>query len=562
MKTEGTGDDGMAEASEFDYVIVGGGSAGCVLANRLSENPNNRVCLLEAGPGDWHPFIHMPMGILMMMRSRLFNWAYETEPEPHLNNRRLFWPRGKTLGGSSSVNAMCYTRGHARDYDHWAELGNRGWSYRDLLPYFKQSENFETQDAETEFHGRGGGYNVTVLRHHNPLSDVFLKAAEQAGYPRNDDFNGPEQEGFGWYSVAQQDGRRCSNADAFLHPVEQRPNLTVITRARATRVLLENRRATGVEYRKGRFGGLRRVRAKREVILSGGAINSPQLLLLSGVGPRDELARHGIACRHELPGVGENLQDHLDVTLIYKEKGRHSLKLGLFFLLWRAPIELLRYLFRRQGAFTSNFAEVGGFAKSEPGEALPNLQFHFLPAVEEEHGRKLRNTILHHGFSLRICDLRPLSRGRIGLHSADPLADARIEANYLAEKRDLDNLVAAVRCGREIIAAPAFARHRGKEMQPGESVRSDDRIAEFVRATAETIYHPVGSCKMGHDDLAVVDDRLCVHGLTGLRVIDASIMPTLVGGNTNAPTTAIAEKGAAMILEDRSESAGGDRAAA
>lgn len=535
---------------DYDYIIVGGGSAGCVLANRLSADPDARVCVLEAGPRDWNPLIRIPVGVIALMRSRVLNWGYYTEPQERLNGRRLFWPRGKTLGGSSAVNAQCYTRGNHADYDHWAELGNRGWGYRDLLPYFRKSENYEVGACENEYHGLGGGYNVCALRYANPLSHVFLQAAAECGYPSNDDFNGPSEEGFGFYNVAQRDGRRCSNADAFLHPVADRTNLAVRTRARVTRVLLEGGRAVGVEYRKGRFGRRRRVYARREVLLSGGAINSPQLLLLSGVGPRAELERHAIPVRHELPGVGQNLQDHLDVTVIRKEKTRESVSLGPRWLLFKGIPALFAYLFGRRGPLASNVAECGGFVRLNPADPVPSLQCHFIAAIEQDHGQRLWNTFRYHGYSLRVCDLRPLSRGHIGLHSADPMAAARIQPNYLAEERDMENLVAAVKLGRRLLAADAFAPHRGDELEPGERVRTDEEIRAFIRERAETIYHPVGTCKMGHDELAVVDDRLRVHGLDGLRVIDASIMPTLVGGNTNAPTTAIAEKGAGMILED------------
>lgn len=553
MTQETRNNESVPDADSYDYLIVGGGSAGCVLANRLSADSDNRVCVLEAGPRDWNPLIRIPVGIIALMRSRLFNWGYYTEPQSRLNGRSLFWPRGKTLGGSSSINAQCYTRGNAADYDHWAELGNRGWGYRDLLPYFRQSENYEAGAGENEYHGVGGGYNVSKLRYTNPLSEVFLRAAEECGFPRNDDFNGPSEEGFGFYNVAQKDGERCSNADAFLHPVEDRPNLTIRTRARATRILFEGKRAVGVEYKKWRFGRRRRVYAKREVILAGGAINSPQLLLLSGVGPRAELQRHGIELQHELPGVGQNLQDHLDINVISKETTRESLNLGPRWVLFKGIPAVFRYLFRHEGPLVSNVAECGGFVKLDSADPVPSLQLHFIAAIEQDHGHKLWNTFLYHGYSLRVCDLRPLSRGHIGLKSANPMADARIEANYLEADRDMENLVAGVKLARRLLAADAFAPHRGDELEPGADVRSDEQIREFIRERAETIYHPVGTCKMGHDELAVVDDRLRVHGLEGLRVIDASIMPTLVGGNTNAPTTAIAEKGAEMILEDKTE---------
>ncbi|GAB3681367.1 GMC family oxidoreductase [Salinisphaera aquimarina] len=537
-----------AQQKTFDYVIVGGGSAGCVLANRLSADPNVSVCMLEAGPGDWNPLIHIPIGIIGLMWSKMFNWAYYTAPQKHLDNRQMFWPRGKTLGGSSAINAQCYTRGNAWDYDHWAELGNRGWGYREMLGYFRKSERFE--NGENEYHGQSGSYAVSNLRHVNPLSRKFVDAAVACGYERNDDFGGATEQGFGLYNVAQDNGRRCSNADAFLHPVADRKNLTVITRARAKRILLEGKRATGVTYKKGWFGGGHAVAAKREVLLCGGAINSPQLLMLSGIGPQSELDAHSIPVLHALEGVGKNLQDHLDVSIIDIEKTKLSLRLGPKFLLIDAPKAVWDYFVHGRGQLTSNVAESGGFVANDEAPELADMQLHFIATIEQDHGHNLWNTIKHHGYTLRICDLRPKSRGFVGLRSADPMADAFIDPNYLSAPEDMAQLVRAVKIGRRIMGAEPLAAHREREMEPGEDVQDDAAIQRFIRARAETIYHPVGTCKMGHDDQAVVDDRLRVHGMQGLRVVDASIMPTLVGGNTNAPTTAIAEKGAEMILED------------
>lgn len=532
----------------FDYVIVGGGSAGCVLANRLSADPDVSVCLLEAGPGDWNPLIHIPIGIIGLMWSRLFNWAYYTAPQKYLHNRRMFWPRGKTLGGSSAVNAMCYTRGNAADYDHWEALGNRGWGYRDMLAYFRKSEHFEA--GANAYHGGDGNYWVSTPRHVNPLNHAFIDAAVACGYRRNEDFSGRTEAGFGLYHVAQRDGRRCSNADAFLHPVRHRRNLTVITRARVTRVETEGKQATGVRYRRGWFGGEHRVGAAREVLLCGGAINSPQLLLLSGIGPKAEIERHRIPLAHELPGVGHNLQDHLDVSVIDIEKTRLSLRLGLGFLFRDGPKAVYQYFRYGRGQLTSNIAESGGFVCSDASGDLPDLQFHFIATIEQDHGHNLWNTIRHHGYTLRVCDLRPRSRGYVGLTSADPTARAHIDPNYLSDPQDLSQLIRAVRIARRIMRTMPLASHRTRELEPGEAIEDDAAIADYVRRRAETIYHPVGTCRMGHDDQAVVDDRLRVHGIKGLRVVDASIMPTLIGGNTNAPTTAIAEKAADLIIAD------------
>ncbi len=532
----------------YDYIIVGAGSAGCVLANRLSADPSVSVCLLEAGPPDSSPFIRVPIGIIAMMMSKVLNWQYFTAPQKHLNQRRLFWPRGKTLGGSSSSNAMVYTRGHAWDYDHWAELGNAGWSYAEVLPLFKRAENHER--GADAYHGVGGPLNVAEQRSPNVLTDVYVKAAVQAGFVENKDFNGASQEGVSPYEVTQKNGERWSVARAYLKPILERHNLTVITEVRTTKVLLEGKRACGVAYVKARK--TIEIKASKEVILSGGAINSPQLLMLSGIGPEKELKNHGIAVQHPLPGVGQNLQDHLDVLVVHR--CTKPVSLGVSFGNALAQIKhLFNYIFYRKGPLTTNGAEGGGFVKSDPSQPIPDLQFHFAAVHLDDHARNLSRaafTMLGHGYSLHVCDLRPKSRGYIGLKSADPLSDALIEPNYLSHPDDLKTLVKGVKLTRKVLAANAFDPYRGAEMFPGSQAQTDADLESFIRNKAGTIYHPVGTCKMGHDPMAVVDDTLKVHGMQGLRVVDASIMPTLVGGNTNAPTVMIAEKASDMILEE------------
>ncbi len=529
----------------FDYVIVGGGSAGCVLANRLSEDRDVTVCLLEAGPPDRHPLIHMPMGIIWMMRSKVLNWNFYTQSEPAMGGRKMFWPRGRTLGGSSSSNAMCYLRGHPTDYDQWAALGNPGWSFSDVLPYFKRSENQER--GSSQYHGTGGPLNVADLRSPSPLTQVFIDAGQEAGLPYSIDFNGPNPEGVGPFQVTQKYGRRCSTARGYLAPVRLRPNLTVLTSAHATRVLLENKRAFGVEY--AQRGRLQAVKARREVILSAGAIQSPRLLMLSGVGDAQQLEQVGVELRHHLPGVGQNLQDHLDVILV-----RACTRPVSYGITWRTVLrgvpELLRYLFAGRGMFTSNGAEGCGVIRSAADEALPDLQFHFSPGKLRNHARDLL-FLCGEGFSLHVCNLRPKSRGEIRLLSADPFSPLDIRANYLTHPEDIEHMVRGFKLARRIISASAFDAYRGEEIVPGREVVSDDDIRRFIRNKAETIYHPIGTCKMGSDTLAVVDAELRVHGLSGLRVVDASIMPLLVGGNTNAPTVMIAEKASDMIKAAR-----------
>ncbi|MCA1779967.1 MAG: choline dehydrogenase [Xanthomonadaceae bacterium] len=520
----------------FDYVIVGAGSAGCVLANRLSADPNCRVLLLEAGPRDWNPFIHMPAGLAQLVRFKSLNWSFTTEPEANLNNRRLYWPRGRVLGGSSSINAMCYVRGHASDYDDWRDMGNPGWGYDDVLPYFCRSE--DQSRGASEMHGTDGPLSVSDLQHVNELSRVFIQAAEQAEYFRNVDFNGPVQRGFGLYQVTQRAGRRCSSARGYLRPVLERPNLTVRTSAMTLKLLLQGRRALGVEYR--RRGVNRQARAEREVLLCGGAINSPQLLMLSGIGPAHGLEQAGLKVRHELAEVGANLQDHLDVMTLTRcsqpvtYDHLNELMVGL------------QYYLHGEGIGTSNIAEAGGFLTSRRAQRdRPDIQMHFVPALLDDHGR---NRLPGDGYTLHACNLRPESRGHIALRCSDPLAAPTIHANYLDMPEDLEMMLECLHVSREILSQPAFRPFRAHEIYPGDDLRDRSGLLEFIRAKAESIYHPVGTCRMGSDERAVVDPQLRVRGLDGLRVVDASIMPSLVGGNTNAPTMMIAEKAADLIL--------------
>ena len=522
----------------YDFVIVGAGSAGCVLANRLSADSGKRVLLLEAGPRDWHPFIHMPAGLAKLVGRKGINWDYYTEPEPNLGNRRLWWPRGRVLGGSSSINAMCYIRGVPADYDDWARLsGDPRWAWSHVLAYFRRAEG--NRRGADELHGSAGPLAVQDLRHRNILTDAFVAAAQSCGYRRNDDFNGTHQEGFGFYQVTQKNNARCSAAVGYLRPARDRSNLTVLPGAAVQRVLIEGERATGVEFL--RHGRLTRAEA-REVILCGGAINSPQLLMLSGIGPADHLRERGIGVARDLPGVGANLQDHLDICTL-----QHCTKPVSYDRLNDAAIAL-RYLLHRDGPGTSNIAEGGGFVRSRHAEdSRPDLQFHFIPALLDDHGRRRPPG---YGFTMHACMLRPKSRGTIRLKSANPVEKPAIHANYLSDAAgyDLRMLVEGVKLSREIFAAPPFAAYRGDEIFPGADVRSEADVVAFIRRKAETVYHPVGSCRMGADADAVVDPELRVRGIAALRVVDASVMPCLPGGNTNAPTIMIAEQAADFIL--------------
>ena len=529
-----------AVEATFDYLVVGGGSAGCVLAARLSEDPGVSVGLLEAGEADRSALIHCPAGIALLARTGVANWRFETVPQAGLGGRRGYQPRGKVLGGSSSINAMIYLRGQPADYDGWAAEGNAGWAWNDVLPYFKRAEHNER--GADAFHGTGGPLNVADLRSPHRFGPIFVEAGRQAGYPVNADFNGAEQEGVGLFQVTHRDGERFSAAKAYLTSHLARPNLRVITGAQTTRVLFDGRRAVGVEARVD--GRLRSFGARHEVVLAAGALQSPQLLLLSGIGDADALREHGIAVRHDLPGVGRHLHDHPDVIAVLDAP-----HLGdLFGLSLKGAIATLRGIVEwrrhRRGLLTSNFAEAGGFIRSQPSEERPDLQLHFVVGKLVDHGRK---TVFGHGYSCHVCLLRPKSRGSVTLASADPIAPPRIDPAFLADSDDLARLVRGFKLMRGILEQPALAGHGARELATSAAARSDAEIEAFIRGHADTVYHPVGSCRMGAGPLDVVDAELRVHGMEGLRVVDASVMPSIVSGNTNAPVVMIAEKAADMI---------------
>ena len=541
-------DEPVREVGTFDYIIVGAGSAGCVLANRLSADPNVSVLLLEAGGKDNYIWIHIPVGYLFTINNPRTDWCFMTEPQAGLNGRALNYPRGKTLGGCSSINAMIYMRGQARDYDGWRQMGNRGWGWDDVLPYFRRSEDY-TPGAD-EFHGTGGEWRVEATRLRWEILDAFRDAAVETGIPPTDDFNRGDNEGCGYFKVNQKRGVRWSTAKAFLRPAIGRANLTVMTNAHAGRILLDGKRATGLAFR--RDGAALRAAARGEVILTAGAIGSPQLLQLSGIGPGEVLAQSGIDVVHPLAGVGRNLHDHLQLRLIYQVQNTRTMNQQAGSLFGRAAMGLEYFLFRR-GPLTMAPSQLGAFAKSDPSRETPDLQFHIQPLSLDKFGEPLHD---FPAFTASVCNLRPQSRGTVQITGPDPKAPPAISPNYLDHPADRTVAVASIRLTRRICTAPALARFRPTEFLPGAGLESDADLDRAAGDIGTTIFHPVGTCRMGADDTAVVDDRLRVHGLTGLRVVDASIMPAITSGNTNSPTIMIAEKAADLIAEDRRSATG------
>jgi choline dehydrogenase len=530
------------QPAEFDYVIVGAGSAGCVLANRLSASGRHSVLLLEAGPTDRKLWIHVPLGYGKLFKDSNVNWMYQTEPEPGLGGRTIFQPRGKVLGGSSSINGLLYVRGQHEDYDRWRQLGNTGWGFDDVLPYFRKAE--DQQRGADDFHGVGGPLPVSDSRHPDPLSQAFITAAAESGISVNPDFNGATQEGAGWFQTTTRRGRRASTARSYLRPARRRGNLRVETSALAQRIVFEGRRAVAVEYKQD--GTLRTARARKEILVSGGAYNSPQLLQLSGVGPGELLARHGIGVVLDAPGVGHDLQDHMQVRIVTRCAQRITLN-DIVNSRFRKMMTGLQYAAFRTGPLTIAAGTSGAFFKTNPRLATPDVQIHFLPFSTDKMGEALHS---FSGFSASVCQLRPESRGSLRIKSADPSVPPEIRINYLATETDRAANVEGLKILRGSLRAPALGAYTIDEVEPGAKVTSDEELLDFCRARGSTVYHPTSTCRMGNDPLAVVDQKLRLRGLEGLRVIDASVMPDLVSGNTNAAVIMIAEKASQMILED------------
>jgi choline dehydrogenase len=532
----------VQETGSFDYIVVGAGSAGCVLADRLSASGRHRVLVLEAGGEDRNIWIHVPIGYAKLFADAKNNWLYSSEPEPECAGRSIIQPRGKVLGGSSSINGLLYIRGQAEDFDHWRQLGNAGWSFTDVLPYFRRAEDQER--GEDELHGVGGPLAVRDVSEGHPLCDAFIDACEQAGLPRTEDFNGPSQEGAGYFQLTTRNGRRWSTARGYLKPARKRGNVAVVANALTTRILFEGRRAVGVEYIKD--GGKHVARANAEVIISGGAFNSPQLLQLSGVGPADLLQQHGIAVIADMKGVGADLQDHYQARFNYRGNTRNTINDMMGSVVGRVAAGL-RYALLRKGFLTIGAGYAGGFFKTDPSLPTPDVQFHFILFSADSVGQKLHPWP---GFLTSVCQLRPESRGFVRIKSADPAQAPAIQPRYLTAQVDRDVMVAGMKLIRRAMGQPAMARYIDEELMPGARVQTDAELLEFARQKGTTVFHPTSTCRMGSDVTAVVDERLRVHGFQGLRVADASIMPTVVSGNTNAACVMIGEKASDMILQD------------